>query len=421
MRTSTIFTTLFIARKSKSKAKNTIGILYLRITYNSKPLEFSLGKRIDISLWDSGKGRMKSNTKEAKEINEYISTTKAELRNIYEELRRSKSFISVETIKSLYLNQDNTVPTLKDIIKYHYETASVTIRPGTLKNYRTTEVYINKFLSDKMKVDDIYLSQISYSFITKFENFLRLYEPVDHQKKMSNNTVMKHLQRLRKIIGLAVRLEWIEKDPFANFKAHFVKKERGFLSAIELASIEDKQFSIPRLQLVKDLFVFSCYTGLSYIDVVSLTSDNIVVGIDGGTWIITNRVKTDNPVKIPLLPKAEDILQKYENNPKALHQNRCFPKISNQKMNSYLKEIADLCGITKNVTFHLARHTFATTVTLANNVPISTVSKMLGHSKITTTQIYAKVLESKVSQDMLILKEKLNSKNINQVNRVNIG
>ncbi|WP_424001367.1 site-specific integrase [Maribacter sp. IgM3_T14_3] len=208
---------------------------------------------------------------------------------------------------------------------------------------------------------------------------------------------------------MSFKLGWMLSDPFANFHAKFIKTERGFLSLLELQEIEKKNFTIPRLQLVRDLFVFSCYTSLSYIDAINLSADNIRIGIDGELWIYYNREKTTKPIHIPLLPKALDIIEKYKDNSKSIAQGRVFPKISNQKLNSYLKEIADVCGIEKNLTFHIARHTFATTVTLSNGMPIETVSKLLGHSKIATTQIYAKVIERKVSDDMDRLRKHFNT------------
>ncbi len=209
------------------------------------------------------------------------------------------------------------------------------------------------------------------------------------------------------MINMAIRNEWIERDPFAKFQARFIRNDREFLSQEELAAIEVKEFKILRLQWAKDLFVFSCYTGLAYCDVMGLTKENISIGIDGDYWIMTSRKKTNQPVRVPLLPKALELIEKYKSHPKALVMGTVFPVLSNQKLNAYLKEIADLCGITKNLTFHLARHTFATTVTLTNGVPIETVSKMLGHTSIRTTQIYAKVIEGKISEDMKKLKSRL--------------
>ena len=178
----------------------------------------------------------------------------------------------------------------------------------------------------------------------------------------------------------------------------------------ELDVIYNKQFSTARLNQVKDIYLFSCFTGLAYIDVKKLKKDNISIGIDGNKWIFTHRQKTDTASKIPLLPIAEEIIENYANHPQCLNEGKLLPILSNQRMNSYLKEIADVCGINKDLTFHTARHTFATTVTLSNGVPIETVSKMLGHTNIKTTQHYAKILDKKVSHDMEQLKQVLSLK-----------
>jgi site-specific recombinase XerD len=194
--------------------------------------------------------------------------------------------------------------------------------------------------------------------------------------------------------------------------------EREFLSQEEVLTIYTKQFKTERLNLVKDIFVFSCFTGLAYIDVKNLTKSRINIGIDGGKWIFTHRQKTETASHIPLLPIAEEIIQKYKEHPQCVNEDKLLPVLSNQKMNGYLKEIADICEIDKNLTFHLARHTFATSITLSNGVPIESVSKMLGHKNLRTTQHYAKVLDKKVSEDMAILKDRFYSlaKNVNLQN-----
>lgn len=173
----------------------------------------------------------------------------------------------------------------------------------------------------------------------------------------------------------------------------------------------NKEIKFERLALVRDIFLFSCYTGLAYIDVKQLTSLNIKIGIDGFKWIFTNRQKTETKSNIPLLPMAEEIIAKYKDQPQCINQGKLLPILSNQKMNAYLKELADMCNINKELTFHIARHTFATTVTLTNGVPIESVSKMLGHRNLKTTQHYAKILDRKVSEDMMNLRDKLSSKN----------
>jgi site-specific recombinase XerD len=235
---------------------------------------------------------------------------------------------------------------------------------------------------------------------------------VGHPKALSQNTIMKHIQRLRKIVTLAYHMEWIDRDPFVRWKPVFQQKRRGFLSAKELETLENHTFISERLDRVRDLFIFSCYTGISYVDIMNLTESNLVLGMDGDIWISTKRQKTKASINIPLLSKAANIIAKYKTHPMTEVTGLLLPKITNEKLNMYLKEVASHAHILKNLTFHMARHTFATTVTLSNGVPIETVSKMLGHSKIATTQIYARVLDHKISSDISILKEKLkNQKN----------
>ena len=217
---------------------------------------------------------------------------------------------------------------------------------------------------------------------------------------MTNNGVMKHLERFKKIINLAIKLEWMNKNPFQQFQLKFDKYDREYLTERELHVLENIHYANERLEKVKDCFIFSCYTGLSFIDVKGLTKKQITLGIDNSYWIFTKREKTDETVKVPILPKAMEILEKYKTNVETDFNEALLPLSSNQKTNSYLKEIAKDCGIEKNLTFHVARHTFATSVMLSNGVPIETVSKLLGHTKLSTTQIYARVVETKISEDI---------------------
>jgi site-specific recombinase XerD len=386
-----------------TRIKNNEVSVYGRITVNGKRANISLQRKVILSEWDSKRGRAKGNKQESRLLNRYLDQVKNRVYVAYDELIKEKVFICSQSIKSRFLGEDNEEYSLLTLIDYHNTQMSESLTYGTLKNYFTTQKYIKLFLLKK-KVQDIYLSQLTFRFLVDFEKFLRCYTPEDHQKKMENNTVMKHIQRLRKMVTLAYKMEWIDKDPFIKFKPTYIKNEREFLREDELQTIIEKEFKIERLALVKDLFIFSCYTGLSYIDVMNLIEDNIAIGIDGNRWLITNRQKTHNKVKIPLLPIAEELIIKYQGHIKTKKTKTLFPNISNQKLNAYLKEIADLSGIRKNLTFHIARHTFATTITLSNGVPIETVSKLLGHSKIATTQIYAKVIERKVSEDMNLLR-----------------
>jgi len=406
MKTSTTFSILFWA--DFSRAKNDQASIYARITVNGKRATISLKRKVLVSDWDVHKNRARGTNQKSRILNSYLDETYNHLFKCYRDLMNEHKLITAQVVKARYFGNDENNRSITDIINYHNEDMVNKLKWGTQKNYYTTQNYISKFLLKLYKTTDLYLRELDYHFIIKFEKYLRDYVPEDHQKPMGNNTVMKHIERFRKIINLSLKLGWIERDPFINFQAKFVKNERGFLSLEELQEIENKQFGINRLELVKDLFVFSCYTSLSYIDVIHLTADNICIGIDGELWIYYKREKTTKPIRIPLLPKAMQIVEKYKSNRKSISQGSIFPKISNQKLNSYLKEIADVCGIKKNLTFHIARHTFATTVTLSNGMPIETVSKLLGHSRISTTQIYAKVIERKVSDDMQKLRAQFN-------------
>jgi integrase/recombinase XerD len=409
MQSQTNFNLLFWV--NASRAKNNQVSVYARITVNGKRANISLKRKVIISEWNSNKGRARGTKQESRLLNRFLDNVKNRIYEAHQELVKEKAFICSQSIKARFLGEDNEEYSLLTLIDYHNTQMSESLTYGTLKNYFTTQKYIKLFLTKKRKTQDVYLSQLTFRFLVDFEKFLRLYVPEDHQKKMENNTVMKHIQRLRKMVTLSYKMEWIDKDPFIKFKPTYIKNEREFLRDDELQNIIEKEFEIERLNLVKDLFLFSCYTGLSYIDVMNLNEDNIAIGIDGGRWIITNRQKTHNKVKIPLLPIAKELINKYEGHIKTKKTKTLFPNISNQKLNSYLKEIADLCSIKKNLTFHIARHTFATTITLSNGVPIETVSKLLGHTKIATTQIYAKVIETKVSEDMQKLRKSMFIKN----------
>lgn len=394
------------------KVESGYAILYFRITINSKRANISLNKKIEISKWDADKSKAKGNSSEARILNQFLKKEEAKIAKAYQDLEYEGKLITSQLLKSRYLGTDQKHKSLLDLIKYHNDSIEKKIDENTLKNYKTSQRYLMSFVSKQFSSNDIYLKELNYPFIVDYETFLRNYQPTNGQKRIQNNTVMKHIQRLRKLAKLAYQLEWIPRDPFAKYSPSWENKEREYLSQFELNKIIEFSTHIERLQLVKDLFLFSCYTGLAYVDIRKLSSENIAKGIDGNTWIITKRQKTKTSVRIPLLGPAEMILKTYAKNLRVLHSDKLLPGISNQKVNSYLKEIADVCGISKNLTFHMARHTFATTVTLTNGIPIETVSKMLGHTKLSTTQIYAKILDIKVSNDMKVLHEKLSKQKL---------
>jgi site-specific recombinase XerD len=243
--------------------------------------------------------------------------------------------------------------------------------------------------------------------VSEFEHFLLT------QHKLQNNTAHKYIKNLKKIMNMAVGLDWIPSNPFNQFKCSYHSPEREVLTPDELQKIMNKKLDSKRLEEIRDVFIFCCYTGFAYVDVYKFDKDAVTKGIDGENWIYTNRNKTGTKENVPLLPIPMQIIQKYKDDEYCVNYNKLLPVNSNQRYNNYLKELATICGIKKHLTTHIARHTFATTVTLANGVPIETVSAMLGHSSIRTTQIYAKVVEKKVSDDMKLLKQKFaNSPNI---------
>lgn len=411
MKSKNNFGIQFVLRLPKNKKEET-GTVYARITVNGRRAEISLKSKVSINNWDDTKGRAKGKRQEIVKLNSHMEQVRSLIFDGYLQLVQQNKTVTVEAVKSIYLGEviEETMTLLK-LIEYHKQVAVSKLAPGTMKNYYTTESYLKKIVKEKYLQNDIPLDELNYRFILDFENFLSNYQPIDHHRPMNNNGVMKHMERLRKMVNMAVTMDWLEKDPFVKYKMRFEKVEREHLSKDELFILTQKSFSIERLQSVFDMFLFSCYTGLAYIDISNLITENIMKGIDGKDWLMTKRQKTDTSVRVPLLPEASNLIKKYKNHPAVQANDTVFPVISNQRMNGYLKEIAEICGITKNLTFHLARHTFATTVTLSNGVPIESVSKMLGHTSIRTTQIYAKDVEHKLSEDMRNLERRLASQN----------
>jgi integrase len=413
MQTNSTFSIIFFTRKSRTSSRKLS--IYARITINGKRSEISLKRTISVCNWDNSKGRARGNTQNIRILNKYLDHVYGQLLDCHKQLLEEFKVVSPHTIKARYLGEDDQRKTLLELIAYHNTNMVSVLKPGTMKNYYTTEKYLNKFLIQNLKVNDIYLKQLNYRFICDFEQYLRNYLNANKVNMLTNNGVMKHLERFKKMINLAIKLEWIPKNPFQKFQLKFDKFDRQYLTERELDLIENTYFNHERLERVKDIFIFSCYTGLSYIDVKELTIHQIVIGMDHKYWIHTKREKTNELVKVPLLPKALAIINKYKVISETTNSKTLLPLYSNQKTNSYLKEIAKTCGIHKNITFHVARHTFATTIMLSNGVPIETVSKLLGHTKLSTTQIYARVLEHKISEDIDNLLKRFETKKQSQL------
>jgi integrase/recombinase XerD len=404
------FSILFWLDKRRLKSLTDPAPIFVRITVDGKRADISIKRNIVPNLWNSEKGLVKGQSNDARSINHYIEQIRTQLFEIYREMLAKHQLVTTDAIKNRYLGVDEKQHTLLGLVAYHNMEMKDTLELGTLKNYFTTEKYLKRFLKEKYKTNDIYLSQLNYKFITDYEHWLKNLKPKGNLPKCNNNTTMKHIERVRKMIGVAIRNEWLEKDPFQKYRLSFNRVTRDCLTDEELNRLENLDLNNVRLDQVRDLFVFSCYTGLAYSDVSQLTQADLNRDLEGNHWLYTNRQKTDTTVKVPLLPKAQMILNKYRDRADLVRLGRLLPIISNQKVNTYLKELAAKIGIEKNLTFHLARHTFATTITLTNGVPIETVSKMLGHTSIRTTQIYAKVVEQKLVEDMKRLQERLANK-----------
>ena len=405
MRSSNTFSIIFFVKKHRTAYGE--APIYVRITVDGKRIDLSIKRKVALDRWDESRGMAKGNRQDVKTLNAYLDQVRNQLYDCQQQLEKERKLVTAESIKSRYLGQDERGKTLKQIVEYHNEEMKDELAWGTQKNYHTTQRYVYEFLQKKLKTSDIYLDELNYKFIKDFEKYIKNRTPDGHQKPCTQNGAMKHAERLRKIVNLAIKEEWLLKDPFVKFKLKFEKKERGFLTQDELKRVEEKRFPIDRLDQTRDIFVFSCYTGLSYAEVYDLTADHIITGLDGKRWIQGQRRKSKEWFKVPLLPQAIAIVEKYRDHPLAVANGKVLPVYTNQKTNAYLKEIAVLSEVKKNLTYHLARHTFATTVTLSNGVPIESVSKMLGHTSLRTTQVYAKVVEQKLSDDMNLLEQKL--------------
>lgn len=401
----------FYLNKSKIN-KDGKSPIVARVTLNRKRIQISTGRVIEDARWNGLKGVAKGSKEDIVRLNNFLSKFHSRISEAFERLNAQNKLISLEDLKLVIEGKFNGTWTIRKMIEYHNESQTELLVWGTMKNYLTTQKYLLMFIKKRYGYEDYKLSDLNYQFLMDFNIFLRKLKNKREIPTLSNNGVMKHLERVGKMVKLAVKLEWIDKYPFAAHQKKMDRVDRAFLTQDELYKLEKKYFNIGRLRLVKDLFLFSCYTGISYIDAINLKTAELVTGIDGSTWIISTRRKTAVPIKVPLLPVAAAIVEKYKNSNESRITGNVLPGISNQKLNSYLKEMADLCGIEKKITYHTARHTFATTVTLTNGVPIETVSRMLGHSKISTTQIYSRVVESKIATDMNDLKSVLSKGNV---------
>ena len=398
------FAVSFQLKKNKI-GKDEKAPIYLRITVDGKRLEIATGKSVEEKAWNNKTNRVRGKTESARIINNYLVKKEDEVNEYRLKIDNNEKPITLDDFRKKFQGGKGCAHTLIQI----FEENNKLVKQGlghkysesTFNQYKTTLARLIVFLDKAYNIGDIELSKLDVGFIARFDSFLRL------DYKIGDNTVAKYLKQLKKVVRYAMTLRYLRFDPFDGYKIAYSEVDRGFLSGEELKRIEEKTFRIKRLEEVRDVFIFVCYTGLSYSDLKSLSHLHISKGIDGKNWIKFERRKTGVISSIPILEPAQTILDKYAKNPECIAYNKLLPVKSNQKLNSYLAEIAELCEIGKHITMHLGRHTFATTVTLTNGVSIESVKQMLGHKNLSTTQIYSRITDTKVSNDMNMLEEKL--------------
>ena len=391
------FHVLFFLKKNKIKANGEAPIA-MRITVDKRFREMFVRRSALVENWDQTKGKLKTKDKLSTEINMYIDTVRAKVQNIHRQLEADNFEISAKEICNRFCGVEEKHKTLIEVFEEHNKEIKQLQGKGyaqkTIIRFEGTVRYLKEFLKKEYKKSDINLKDIDLPFIQKFDTFLKT------EKNCAQNTAITRLKQVKKIMRIAYANDWIQKDPFMTYRFKFEETNIEFLTQEELNSIIQKDFSIERLSIVKDIFLFQCFTGLAFSDIEQLKSEHLVKDNNGSLWIRKNRQKTNNMCNIPLITAAKMLLDKYVNHPDCLEKNVLFPVPTNQRMNSYLKEIADSCGITKKLSTHVARHTAATIVFLANKVSLENVAKILGHSNVRTTQHYAKVLDSSIMRDI---------------------
>ena len=403
LKMKTNFSLLFYLKK-RNKYEGGALPIYLRITANGKRVEITTNRTCEPSRWNSKAGRMSGTKEDARDLNAYLDRLQANVYNAHQWIIERQFDVTAERLRDRFLGRKEKTHTLIEAIQQHNAEMEALVgkqyAKGTLSRFRVLERHVSAFMMVKYHVADKDIIQIDQAFIRDFDVYLRT------EKACANNAAVKHIKNLGKILRICIANGWIERDPLLGYKLKTTPVDRVILNEDEMKRLAAKHFLTERLTHVRDVFLFCCFTGFSYSDVQSLRTIDVVKGVDGRQWITINRTKTNVRSSVPLLPTALEILERYAHHPFCVYHNKALPIISNQKMNEYLKEIATLCGIDKPLSSHIARHTFATTVTLLNGVPIESVSKMMGHTNIRTTQQYAKVLDIKISKDMEVLHQK---------------
>jgi integrase len=391
------FKILFYFRKNKLK-KDGKAPLLMRLTVNGKRWDSALKVGVDPKYWDQQKEKViGGDDRDSNLVNETIESTKFRIHMIKLGIEDERKLLTIDAIKNKFLDKDKNQRTILALFQKHNEECKmkvgVQITYSTYERYETCYKHVKEFLKKEYKVEDLPVSEINRRLYDRFEYYLK------KEKKCAHNTAVKYIRNFNKIVRIAVEQGWLIKSPYRDIGYRLEEIDKPYLTIEELNSIIEKKISIKRLDIVRDLFVFSCHTGLAFSDVKELTGDNIQTGIDKKKWIIKNRKKTNIVSKIPLLDTPAKIIEKYKDYPRTSGVSTLLPVPSNQKMNAYLKEIADLAEIKKLLTTHTARRTFATTIMLHNGVSMEAVSKMLGHTSLFMTRKYAKVDEYYIAQE----------------------
>jgi site-specific recombinase XerD len=407
---------LFYGKKSKLTKEGLLPI-YLRVTIEGERIELSTQRYVHKDKWSVESGRVKGNSEEARSVNSYLDILRGRVYDHQRDIVHSGEPLTAAAMHARLLGTDEKKRMLVPIFENHNNQMKSLIgteyAKGTWDRFETTLDHVKNFLKEKYNTSDLDIRKIDHAFVSDFDFYLRSPHKVEGRTKTlylrcANNSAVKYIKNLKKIVRICIANGWLEKDPFVNYKGKTKELDRNYCTPAELEAIILKDGLTERLDQVRDIYLAACHTGLAYIDIKQLGIEHISIGIDGGKWITKSRQKTDTASNIPLLPIVEQLLEKYKTHPYCQTTSKLFPVLSNQKMNAYLKELATVCGVRKELTFHSARHTFATTVTLTNDVSIESVSKMLGHKNLRTTQHYAKIVDKKVSNEMQKLGARLN-------------
>lgn len=395
---------MFYIRRDKTNKRGEAPV-FMRLTINGERADASIKRFIEPHAWNSAKGKANEKSRGGKDLNLYLDAISANILRIQRDLELDKKEVSAQIILNRYLGKEQSDRhTLMEVFRAHNEKcralSGISLAPATVIRYETTLRLTEEFLQKNYKKEDCYLDEVTNQFIEDFEFFLKTV------RRCCHNTTTKYLLNFKKIIRIALAKGWMKKDPFAQVHFHFEPVEREFLEKQELKAMLNKEITITRLAQVRDIFCFCCLTGLAFTDVQQLKPEHLVADIHGKIWIRKARQKTKNMCNIPLLDEAQKIIDCYRDHPYCQTHGVLLPVCSNQKMNSYLKELADICGIRKNLSTHCARHTFAT-LTLASGATIDNVAKMLGHANVNMTRRYAKVLDSSIMRDMEVVAENM--------------